>query len=429
MKVAYLINQYPYFTLTFVRREILALEDHGVSVTRFCVRRAAHHLPDPQDQKELAKTICLLQSPMKMVLAGCAWMLFRPRATFRATRAALAVARRSERGVIVHLTYVLEAAYLCRLLRDHQITHVHAHFGNNPAAVAMLARLLGGPPYSFTVHGSDEFDGAKTISIDMKARHAKWVVGISQFTQSQLQRWIDDADRGKLKVIRCGLDESFLNGAEPVPTPDVPRLVFVGRLTVTKGILTLIEAMDLLKQKGVSFHMDIIGEGEQRSLLESAIVRANLQNDVILCGAKSSPDVHRYIAQSRALVLPSFAEGLPVVLMEAFALGRVVVASCIAGIPELVEHETDGWLVTPGCAESLAKALETVLATSVEKLDQMATLGRQKVQQFHNVRTEAGRLMTLFESATAPELTARILEPPSDISAECPAQERRLVTN
>jgi colanic acid/amylovoran biosynthesis glycosyltransferase len=398
LKVAYLINQYPYFSLTFVRREIQALEASGVDVTRFCVRRASHHLPDPLDQEELAKTTCLLKNPLKMAFAASGWMLFRPLATLRAARAAVIAGWRSERGVIVHLIYLVEAAYLCQLLRNHQIDHLHVHFGNNPAAVAMLTKLLGGPPYSFTVHGPDEFDGAKTLSLDMKARHAKWVVGISQFTHSQLSRWIDNLDRRKLQVVRCGLDESFLNGSESVPTPDVARLVFVGRLTITKGILSIVEALRILKKKQVRFHMDLIGDGDQRSTLESAIRDADLGNEISLCGSKSSADVHQYLINSRALILASFAEGLPVVLMEAFALGRVVVASCIAGIPELVEHESDGWLVVPGCVESLAKALEAVLATPAGKLDEMAARGRQKVLRFHNARTEAARLTTLFES-------------------------------
>jgi glycosyltransferase involved in cell wall biosynthesis len=397
--VAYLVNQYPKVSHSFIRREIQAVEAAGAQVVRVSVRPVtAESLADPTDLEELKKTVFLLHRPIRMAFSALGWMARRPGATLTAAKLAWEAGRRTPRHTLIHFVYLLEAAYLCQLLRARNVTHLHAHFGTNPAAVAMLARVLGGPPYSITVHGSDEFDAAVTMSLDLKARHSEFIAGISQFTLSQLTRWIDRRDASKLRLIRCGLDKSFLNGNGSSGTPDTTHLLFVGRLTATKGVWILIDAVKILKDKGIHCHLDIVGDGELRADLEKTIGDLNLEDAVILHGAKSSDEVHGYLHQSRALVLPSFAEGLPVVLMEAFAAGRVVVASWVAGVPELVEPGVNGWLVTPGSVESLAKALEEVLAAPPKKLDEMACRGRQSVLLRHNAQTEATRLMSLFGS-------------------------------
>ena len=399
--VAYLINQYPKVSHSFIRREIQAVEAAGTEVVRVSVRPVtAQSLADPSDLDELKKTVFLLQHPFRLVFSALCWLAVRPRATFAAAQLALQAGRRTSRNKAIHFVYLLEAAYLCQLLRARRVTHLHAHFGTNPAAVAMLARVLGGPPYSITIHGSDEFDAARSMSLDLKIRHCEFVAGISQFTLSQITRWIDQRDRSKLHLVRCGLDKSFLNGNGSAGTPDTTRLLFVGRLTVTKGILILMDALRVLKDKGIDCHLDLVGDGELRADLEKTIRDLKLQDAVVLHGAKSSHDVYEQLHQSRALILPSFAEGLPVVLMEAFAAGRVPVASWVAGVPELVEPGINGWLVTPGSVESLAKALEEVLATPTARLDEMARHGRQSVLLRHNAQTEATRLTTLFGSGT-----------------------------
>jgi colanic acid/amylovoran biosynthesis glycosyltransferase len=397
--VAYLVNQYPKVSHSFIRREILALEEAGAQVVRVSVRPVTvQSLADPTDLEELKKTVFLLQQPARMAFSALRWMALRPKAAFAAAKLALAAGRRTPRKTLIHFVYLLEAAYLCQLLRVRNVTHLHAHFGTNPAAVAMLARVLGGPPYSITIHGSDEFDAARSMSLDLKIRHSEFVAGISEFTLSQISRWIDQSDRPKLHLVRCGLDKSFLNGNGSVGTPETTHLLFVGRLTVTKGIFILMDALRLLKDKGVDCHLDIVGDGELRADLEESIIDLKLHDTVILHGAKSSDEVHEHLHRSRALVLPSFAEGLPVVLMEAYAAGRVSIASWVAGVPELIEPKTNGWLVTPGSVESLAKAMEEVLATPTKTLDEMASRGRQSVLLRHNAQTEATRLMTLFGS-------------------------------
>jgi glycosyltransferase involved in cell wall biosynthesis len=310
----------------------------------------------------------------------------------------MALARTGERGLTVHLTYLAEACLLRRWLRAGDVAHLHAHFGTNPAAVAMLCRILGGPPYSFTVHGPDEFDRACSLGMEAKTRHAAFVVAISHYGRSQLCRWVGPADYPKLQIIHCGLDESFLTANQSV-VPDVPRFVFVGRLTTTKGIFVLLEALKMLHDRNESFELAMIGDGPERSELERQLSARSLASAVQFLGWQSASAVREEILRSRALVLPSFAEGLPVVLMESLALGRPVITTWVAGIPELVENGISGWLVPPGSVEALADAMQQTLSTPVLRLTQMGQAGRAKVLQNHNAATEAARLAELFRTS------------------------------
>jgi glycosyltransferase involved in cell wall biosynthesis len=276
--------------------------------------------------------------------------------------------------------------------------HLHAHFGTNSAAVALLTRLLGGPPYSFTVHGPEEFDRPDSLSLTDKIANASFVAAVSSFGRSQLFRWCPLADWPKIRVVRCGVDAAFLSGG-PRPVPETARLVCVGRLSEQKGQLLLLEALGLLTKEGVAFEMVLAGDGPMRREVEEQIERLGLKGRVRITGWVSGEQVREEIVAARALVLPSFAEGLPVVLMEALALGRPVLTTYIAGIPELVEHGVNGWLIPAGSVEALAEALRQVLQTPVERLEQMGKAGAGRVAAQHDANTEAAKLAGVFKEA------------------------------
>ena len=173
LKVAYLVNQYPAVSHSFIRREIAALEARGVEVVRFSIRRPPGNLVDPADTAEARVTRVLLGAgPVALLGAWLAAFAAAPRRWLGALWAALKAGRRSDRGVGRHLVYMAEACLLLRWMRQQspEVGHLHAHFGTNPAAVAMLARLLGGPPYSFTVHGPDEFNQPRELSLRDRSR-------------------------------------------------------------------------------------------------------------------------------------------------------------------------------------------------------------------------------------------------------------------
>ncbi|MDU6746644.1 MAG: colanic acid biosynthesis glycosyltransferase WcaL, partial [Bradyrhizobium sp.] len=241
MRIAYLVNQYPKVSHSFIRREILALEREGLEVTRISIRGWDNDLVDEADLAERARTRYVLQEgAVSIALATAFAAVTRPRAFAWALLLALRMARRAERSLPYHLMYLAEACLILRWLRQAGVAHVHAHFGTNSAEVAMLVHALGGPPFSFTVHGPEEFDKAPLLGLAAKIRHAAFVVAISSFGRSQLLRLVEHAHWGKIQMVRCGLEQTDFETHSDID--DSRTLVCVGRLCEQKGQLILIEA-------------------------------------------------------------------------------------------------------------------------------------------------------------------------------------------
>jgi colanic acid/amylovoran biosynthesis glycosyltransferase len=398
MKIAYLINQYPQASQSFIRREIAALEAQGVEVDRFTLRTWDQKLVDPGDQAEKSRTRVVLDVGATGLLKALLLTFFsRPTGFFRALGAAFKLGKQGEKGRIYHLIYLAEACVLLGWLRKSGAQHVHAHFGTNSAAVALLVRELGGPPFSFTCHGPEEFDRPLTLKLREKIEKAQFVVAISQYGRSQLFRWVDHTFWSKIHVVHCGLDASFLD-APSTPLVDVPRLVCVGRLCEQKGQLLLIQAAVKLRSQGVPFQLVLAGDGPLRSQIEALIHQNKLGNSVVITGWLSNDQVREQILAARALVLPSFAEGLPVVVMEAMALRRPVLSTFVGGIPELVECPKSGYLIPAGSVDDLLEGMQRILQTSVSDLRQMGEYGAKVIQERHNAATEAQKLVRLFKA-------------------------------
>ncbi|WP_417585072.1 glycosyltransferase family 4 protein [Nitrincola sp.] len=401
MKVIYLVNQYPKISHTFIRREIKALEQQGLNVVRVASTNNPAELVDQEDLDELPKTRLLVKGQAKALLKALVKIsLKKPGPFFSALKLALRMAGRANYRYVHHLAYLAEAALLLEICEAEQVEHIHAHFGTNPAAIATLARLLGGPTYSFTVHGPEDFDHPAELSLSDKIQHAAFVVAITSFCKSQLFRWCDYNCWEKIEIVHCGVDEKMLNTVSTVydNAATEPRVfINIGRLSEQKGQMLLLEAMKLLKQRDQAAVLKIIGDGPFRSQLENYIRTHQLEQSVQLLGAKSGDDVRDLLDRSSVMVLPSFAEGLPVVIMEAFARKKPVISTLIAGIPELVKPEKSGWLVPAGNAEAIADAMMAALLLSDDSLIQMGETGFQAVMSEHNIDTEATKLKRFFE--------------------------------
>jgi glycosyltransferase involved in cell wall biosynthesis len=313
----------------------------------------------------------------------------------KATGLVWKVSRQADRPLAVHLIYLLEACLVVSWLRAEKTEHLHAHFGTNSAEVAMLVHELGGPHWSFTAHGPEEFDKAKFIALPEKIRRADFVVAVSSFGRSQLFRNVSHEHWQKIQVVHCGIEPAFYESAPNRPG-GVERLICVGRLCEQKGQLLLIEAARQLSERGTKFELVLAGDGEMRGELETLIARYELQNMVRITGWISSDQVRDEILAARALVLPSFAEGLPVVIMEAMALRRPVISTFVAGIPELVDPGRHGWLVPAGDAEALASAMQTCLDAPLETIAGMGEAAHARVLERHDVDKEASKLVNLF---------------------------------
>ncbi|QTD54803.1 glycosyltransferase [Parasphingorhabdus cellanae] len=395
-KIAYLVNQYPTISHTFIRNEILELEEQGFDVTRISVRGWDAELADEADLAERSKTSYLLRGGLWPLVMGFIKMLFsRPGALLSACKLALKMGRASERPMMVHLVYLAEACMLFGKMREAGVTHVHCHFGTNATEVGMLCSALGQTSYSFTVHGPEEFDKAHSLNLREKVKRARFVAAISAFGRSQIFRFAREQDWQKVNIIHCGLGSEFINSTISNP-PAAPHLVTVGRFAEQKGQIILIRACHLLAEKDVSFELTMIGDGEMRPQIEREIAQYGLEKSITLVGWKSGAEIREITGTSKALVVPSFAEGLPVVIMEAMAIARPIISTYVAGIPELVRDGSEGFLVYASDAEGLAGAMEQLLQLDDSALIEMGERARERVRERHNAVTEVAKLKELF---------------------------------
>ncbi len=393
MRIAYLVNQYPQTSHSFIRREIRGLESAGHEVDRFTIRPSPA-LPDPADEEERGRTRSILaQGDMSLGFALLASALGSPIRFFQAVRLAVRLGRRSDRGLLVHFAYLAEACLLARWTQ--RVQWLHAHFGTNSAAVAALCREVGGPPFSFTTHGPVEFDRPEFIGLTEKIARASLVVAVSSFCRAQLFRWARFEDWPKVELIHCGISKEFI-GEPQRDGLDGHLFACVARLDEQKGHFILLEAARRLARRGLDFRIELIGDGPFRKKLQARIDDSGLSARITITGWLSGSDVRDRLLRSRCLVLASFAEGLPVVIMEALALGRPVIATSVAGIPELVEHGTSGWLVPAGSVEALEAAMERALLADPAELERMGKAGAARVALEYDAATEAARLGTLI---------------------------------
>ena len=299
MRIAYLINQYPTVSHTFIRREILALERQGYDILRIALRGWDSDLVDPADQAELKRTQYVLRAgALALLLAVGRMLLARPAHFVRALKLALRMSRKAERPLPIHLVYFAEACLIKSWLRASDVTHLHAHFGTNSAEVAMLVHALGGPPWSFTVHGPEEFDKAPLIGLAEKIRRCAFVVAVSSYGRSQLYRLVEQQHWPKVHLVHCGLDRAFFDAPE-TPPPTGRRLVCVGRLCEQKGHLLLIEAVHQLVADGADCELVLAGDGELRGEIDRLVAHYKLQGNVRIAGWISGERVRNEVLSSR----------------------------------------------------------------------------------------------------------------------------------
>jgi colanic acid/amylovoran biosynthesis glycosyltransferase len=392
MKLAYLINTYPRASHSFIRREVQALERQGWQITRFAMRSDAGSLVDPADIAEDARTEHILKAgPWALLRTAAGWMLKRPLKSLRALRLAYQCGARANARAL-HMVYLAEAAYLAQRCYDLRLPHIHAHFGTNATTVAMLAQCMGGPSYSFTVHGPEEFDAPHALSLGEKAHRALFAVTISSFGRSQLCRWTPLEDWPRIHIVHCGIEPWRFPDPAPMPTGG-PLLVAIGRLVEQKGFALLIDAIAQLPDLP-ALHLTLVGDGPLRAQLEAKAKGL----PITFTGWQDESGVRATLAASHALILPSFAEGLPVVVMEGMAAGRPIIATSIAGIPELVTPDV-GWLVPAGDATALANAIRGLGSRDISAMGHAA---RQRVFARHDIDREAEKLTTLFASKGRP---------------------------
>ncbi len=396
LQIAYLTGEYPRATDTFIQREVAALRALGLKVETCSMRRTGpeHHVGEEQRQ-EAARTFHVLEAtrkPRHLISTHLQALARSPSRYFKTLALAFKTSPGGIKSTLYQLIYFAESAVLARHLCETGATHLHNHIAKSSCTVAMLASALSGIPFSFTLHGPDIFFEPTHWRLDEKIKRAAFVACISDFCRSQAMAFSPPEDWSKLHIIHCGVDPQRYT---PTPRAQGAKLLFVGRLAAVKGLPVLFDALNILNTPDYS--LAIIGDGPDRALLDRMAREKGLEGAVNFMGYRSQSEVAEMLKDTDILVLPSFAEGVPVVLMEAMAAEVPVVATRIAGIPELVEDQKSGILVAPGRAIELAEAIDAILADP-EAASAMGRTGRAKIIAEFDSQAEAARLAHLFQS-------------------------------
>jgi glycosyltransferase involved in cell wall biosynthesis len=366
--VAYLVSQYPLISHTFIEREIEGLRKLGVPVHTFSIRQPGALLSDAMRSE--AELTTVLQSSRGGILRSTARELVtHPAASLGSMTRAVGTGEARARARLWQLFYFAEAMRLLEELNRLGVRHVHAHFANNGADIARAAighsRSVdpkGGWRWSFTMHGPTEFEAVEHFDLAAKVADADAVSCISDFTRSQLMRLSSPADWPKLEVVHMSVDTDRFVPPAQERTSAALRVLDVGRLVPEKGAPVLLDAVALLAERGIPVEVRLIGSGELEPELASAIAARGLGDQVTLVGSVGQDEIVAHYHWADVFCLPSFQEGLPVVLMEAMSTELPVVTTTINGIPELVKDGRNGHLVPPGRADLLSEALATLAA-------------------------------------------------------------------
>lgn len=406
MRVAYVVAQYPAVSHTFIAREIEGLRARGRTVDTLAVRRTpAADLLTEADRTAAAETFYVLPPrPGRLARAHARALLTHP-ARYAATLAqALRMGGNGPRDSLWQLFYFVEAMLVWDELDRRGARHIHAHFANVATALAMLAARFGGGEWSwaFTMHGPTEFDDVTRYALADKVRSAAFVACIGHYARSQLMKLVEPEHWDKLRIVRCGVDpERFGQIERAGRSSEVTQLLCVGRLVPDKGQGILLEAVATLRARGTDVELTLVGDGPDRHSLQRRAAALGLSDVVTFAGSVGQDRILDAYRQADVFCLASFAEGIPVVLMEAMSTGLPVVTTQIMGIPELVGHGESGLLVAPGDIEGLAEAIEG-LAADPRLRARLGSAGRRRVQQrFSSATATAAMEAALREHAVA----------------------------
>jgi colanic acid/amylovoran biosynthesis glycosyltransferase len=393
MNVAYILNTYP-GSFTFVATEIEHLRRNGLTIVPVSLNAVNESdLLVDADRQERRRTFVVKQRSKVGILRDLLRQVRkRPGATWRAVRLAVGYEPFDLRNTLWRLFYFVEACIVVRHLERERVTHAHAHFGGAPSFVAWFASVLSDDlTWSFTVHGPHDFFEERVNQLAGKVDAAAFTVAIADFTRSQLMRLNDNPDVWpKIKVIRCGVELDAFPFAEREPSPAL-RILTTARLAAEKGQAVVIDAVALLRERGYDVSLDLVGSGPARDDLERLVAARHLGERVTLHGAQPPTFVADLLRRADVFCLASFAEGLPVSIMEAMSCGVPVVASAINGTPELVVDGVTGHLVIAGRADAVADAIEQIVKDP-QASRQRALAARRAVETQHDAAVVGAQL-------------------------------------
>lgn len=410
LHLGYVTTGYPYVSHTFIQNEVLALRAVGVDIDTFALRRAPLSECRTQADYDARETTYALRPPRlrHYLCAHVGALRTRPRRYVRTLLTALAGSGGGLHRLGRQLAYFAQGVVLWDRCRIAGIRHLHAHFANVSSDVAMLASMVGGKDlsWSFTMHGPTEFYDVVRYRLAEKVRRARFVICVSDFARSQLMSIASAKQWKKLHVVHCGVDVDRFSPVERSHTHKTTSVTCVGRLVPEKGQALLIEAVARLKDAGNDVKLVLVGDGPDRRTLESEATKWGLDNDVSFLGAVAPSEVAQVLRDTGVFCLPSFAEGVPIVLMEAMAMELPAISSRVMGIPELIDDGVSGRLVRPGSIDDLVEALSELLSDP-DLRRRLGHAARARVAGEFDLHTNARRLCVLYTELLRDEANVR----------------------
>lgn len=397
MRIAYFTNTYPRATDTFIRREVIGLRKRGFDVVTYSVRKTgSDHDVDEEVITEKRNTKYILPfNILALLILNFKTLIADPKNYLRTFILAYKTVRPGIKGHFLQLVYFLEAVSLSKLLIEDRVEHLHNHLGDNSGTVTLLAAKLADIPYSISIHGPHIFFDGLHWALDKKTEHAKFISCIGHFCTSQMMLYSDKEYWSKFKIIRCGVDLNRFDYQEPKGI--AKKIVYVGRLSAEKGVPILFDSIAKLKEQNYDVQLTLLGDGEDRDFLEKLAHDMNINDHVIFGGFVDQKTIATTLRESDIFVLPSFAEGIPVALMEAMAIGIPVIATYVGGVTELVIDQNTGQVVSPSDSEGLAQAIARYI-DQPEWCKTISKNAREKVATEFNIEDQVDKLAQLFST-------------------------------
>jgi colanic acid/amylovoran biosynthesis glycosyltransferase len=401
MRVSYFTSTYPRATDTFIQREVVGLRSKGIEVLTAALRspEATNNVSDLIRNERKNTAYFLPANPLRLLRINILTVVKAPGDYLKTLKLAFKTRKPGIKGALYQLFYFQEALLLSDYLKSHNIQHLHNHFGDSSGMVAMLASHLSGVGYSITFHGPHIFFEPTLLALREKIKYAKFIVCISHYCKSQLMLFSDVEDWHKLKIVHCGVDVDQYAMPLVKPTTDSSqpvKLLYVGRLAAEKGVPVLLRSLISLKNDGHRFHLTLLGDGPERTALEMEVKENGLTEMVHFAGFASQETVRDTLQNSDVFILPSFAEGVPVSLMEAMACGVPVIGTNVGGVTELIEHGVSGMVVAPSDDVALQNAILSYIKHP-ELRETIRITARNTIESNFNFRIEVNKLEHLIK--------------------------------
>ncbi len=398
IRLAYLVSRYPAVSHTFILREVLRLRELG-----FEIAVASINPPDqpPEnltaaERAEMERTYYVKQhGVLGAATAKLATLATRPGGFFRGLKFALRLGGTDLKKLAYSLFYFVEALMIGRWMARGKLTHLHVHFATPAATVALIASRIFPISFSMTVHGPDEFYDAPGYFLSQKIAGATFICCIGAYARSQLMKLSPPDHWNKFEISPLGVDPALFAPRPFRAEPHPFEIICVGRLTPAKGQAILLDAMARLRADSREVRLRFVGDGPDRATLERIAIERGLGGVVGFEGAVNQDRIRELYAAADVFALASFAEGIPVVLMEAMAMTIPCVTTFITGIPELIRDGQDGLLVAPSDAEGLAAAIARLM-DDAELRQRLGAAGRARVEDKYNLHRNIDRLAAIF---------------------------------